>query len=184
MHDFPYNSAEEMYPLLTIKAVKEDFFENLTGGIRMTFSNGQVNFEGNVKNGLKHGDGYEFYQNGNIRYKGRYLKNGYDGKNVVIYNSHLSEDNVMFEGDFSNGLLNGEINFLWFRDNVKQIFSYALLWNAFYINGLLQSNDDHKKLNRKINQGNACMDFKYEGYFDKGKKDDYGEIFCFETSKC
>jgi antitoxin component YwqK of YwqJK toxin-antitoxin module len=142
-----------------------------------------VYYQGSVRQGLKYGQGTEFYPNGNLRYSGKFKANGYDGQNVVVYNSYL-EDNILLEGNFENGKLWGPVNFLWYRDNVQNMLSYCMLWNAHYVNGQLHSlQDEHIKENKKMNVTNPCMDFRYEGFFITGKKEGYGEIYCYDTQK-
>ena len=180
-HDFPYNSPDDIYPLLTIKAIKENPFDELIGALRLTYKNGQVYYEGSIKNGQKDGQGCEFYPNGNLRYNGLFKKDGYHGKNLVIYNSR-DVDNIMIEdGNFNEGKLDGKIDFLWFRDNIKNYFSYCLLWNSWFQDGVLHSPEEQGK--HATHHSTPIMDCIFQGFFYKGRKNGYGEIYCDESQK-
>ena len=60
------------------------------------YNNGNLEFEGEYKNGKRDGKGKKYYDNGNLKFEGEY-KNG-KAWNGVIYNQKNNETYVLKEG--------------------------------------------------------------------------------------
>ncbi len=90
---------------------KQDFYKKTT------------QFEGEYLNGLKHGQGKEFYTNGKIKFEGQYLKGlkwngkGYDTRNNISYElkegtgiikEYYDYGDLKFEGELLNGKKHGK----------------------------------------------------------------------------
>ena len=82
-----------------------------------------IQFEGEYLNGLKHGQGKEFYTNGKIKFEGQYLKGlkwngkGYDTRNNISYElkegtgiikEYYDYGDLKFEGELLNGKKHGK----------------------------------------------------------------------------
>lgn len=143
------------------------------GAIKLYHSNGQVAYNGNLKNGLKDGEGEEFYKNGNLKYKGPFKEGGYHGEHLTIYNSHL-EKNIMLKGSFNKGTLEGKVDRIWFRDNEKYN------GNRFVIDAHFK---DGKMEGDQVIHLNPTGGFYFKGSYKNGMKEGHGTLFCDDTGK-
>ena len=76
--------------------------------IVLVFFENQLSFEGEYLNGVRHGNGKEYYDNGKLKFEGEYL-NGVRHGNGKEYNNH---GKLKFEGKYLNGK----------RDEICKIF--------------------------------------------------------------
>lgn len=69
-----------------------------TGQVK-TYSDGILRYDGNMKNGVEHGNGIYYYGNGQIRYDGQWKNGKYDGKGKMF-----DEDgSLLYDGKWKDG---------------------------------------------------------------------------------
>lgn len=59
------------------------FVDGVINGEAVTYSHEGKIFEGTMKNGVKCGNGTEYYDNGNVKYEGEFKDGVYDGKGTL-----------------------------------------------------------------------------------------------------
>ena len=143
------------------------------GPVLLYHSNGQLAYTGNLQNGLKDGDGEEYYKNGNLKFKGPFKEGGYHGEHLTVYNSHL-EKNIMLKGNFHKGTLDGKVDRIWFRDNEKYNGNRFVI-DAHFKDGLMEG--------ESVIHLNPTGGFYYKGAYKAGKKEGHGTLFCDDTGK-
>ena len=119
------------------------------------YHNGKLKFEGEYLNGNKlNGKGYNI--NGNVEYEIN------DGKGKIkLYNS---EDEILFEGEYINGKLNGKGRINYFENELifEGEFMKGIILNAklYYVNNNLEYEIKNGKGNIKYLFSGSS---KYEG---------------------
>lgn len=158
--------------------------ENSNGSVKIYHQNGQLDYKGELKNGLKNcEDGEEYYENGSLRYKGQFRENGYNGKDVCVFQPFLDiyqplqTSNLLLKGNFKNGKLEGELT----DSGDSRLYlvspnSESLVWWASFSNGKFDTTNDKQKATILLNDPN--IDCLYEGNYRNGLKHGYGYIQC------
>ena len=139
-----------------------------------------VIFEGEYKDGIKNGKGKKYYNNGNLKFEGKYLNGkkwngkGYDRKGNLIYElkngdgyvkkyyyAHIfHKDVLIYEGEYKNGEKNGK---------GKEYDRYGkLIYEGEYKDGKKQGKGKKYYHNEKDDYINNYI--KFEGEFLNGKK--------------
>ena len=124
---YKYNyKIKECTPLLGF-----NYFEikNGKGKIKDYYANGEIKFEGQYLNGLKNGNGKEYYKSkdfetnrcvyannnnnicyykGKLEYEGEDLNDDYDDYDDYDYDDDYNNINIKYKGEYLNGLRNGK----------------------------------------------------------------------------
>lgn len=150
---------------------------NITGPCKLFHTNGKVAYEGKLVNGLKDGDGTEYYKNGKVRYTGNFKEGGYHGIDQPIYNGHLDK-NLLLRADFDKGTVNGKVDRIWFRDNLTYNGNRFII-DAHYKDGKL----DTEATGTEIIHLNPTGGYYYKGHYKNGMKHGLGAIYCDDTHK-
>lgn len=125
----------------------------------------QKQVEYTLKNGLRHGDYFAWYPNGNIRVKGSYFGGNYNGQWTWYFlNGKIQTQGNYFYGDkngewkqyYENGKLSSKIQFLLGNNEGKEIY--------YFENGKISTEKNYKK---NIPDGKATY------YEPTGKVDHY-----------
>ncbi|MFZ5352376.1 MAG: MORN repeat-containing protein [Bacillota bacterium] len=76
---------------------------NFSGDGRVYYDNGNLKYEGSIKDGLYTGEGSLYTEDGRLYYKGSFDRNDFSGKGQTFHKN----GNIKYEGDFLNGEYNG-----------------------------------------------------------------------------
>ena len=177
--DFYLDNSDRQY---SAQIVGEDpsqtyTLNNITGTSKFFHSNGKVAFDGKLKNGLREGDGTEYYKDGKIRFNGKFKEGGYHGNDQVIYNGHLDR-NVLLKGDFDKGTVTGKVDRIWFRDNMTYNGNRFII-DAHFKDGKL----DSEATGKEIIHLNPTGGYYYKGHYRNGMKHGFGALYSDDTNK-
>ena len=132
------------------------------------YKNNKKRYEGSFKNGNHHGNGKEYYDNGILKYFGEFNNGVYDKKGI----EYDEEGNKLYEGEFKNGKYNG---------NGKLYRNGKIIYEGDFVNNKLQGkgkefDDEGKVLYSGEFQNNAYEGFgsrfllkPYEGYWSNNR---------------
>ena len=134
------------------------------------YKNNKKRYEGSFKNGKHHGKGKEFYENGILKYEGEFNQDKYD-KIGIQYDENGQK---IYEGDFKNGKYHGK---------GKLFRKGKLIYEGDFIDDKLQGkgkefDEEGKVLYSGDFQNNAYNGFgsrflvrPYEGYWTNNRPD-------------
>jgi uncharacterized protein len=183
-----HNNAQPMVDGLRIN--QYDIDGNKTGYWEEYFSNGELDFKGSYKNGLRDGYWVEYYSSGNLWFKGSYkddLRDGYwewyhnNGKLHSKGNYKDDKEDGYWEYYYYNGKLDTKGNLI----NGKA----DGYWESYWGNGQLESKGRYKDGKRygywewyyyygKLHSKGSYIDGKRDGiweeYWDNGKLSNKG----------
>ncbi|WP_350344656.1 hypothetical protein PRVXT_001083 [Proteinivorax tanatarense] len=135
-----------------------DFKDGKLNGNGKLYQRGALRYEGFWKNGSPHRHGKLFYSNGNLKYEGRWKYGNKYGKGS-LYNS---QENLIFEGNFIDGIMFPKDNF--------QLVNHDGYWD-----GSLDKNNSityKGKWTENVYKGNVKFFTEdmliYEGYWKHG----------------
>jgi antitoxin component YwqK of YwqJK toxin-antitoxin module len=143
---------------------------------------GRVKYNKDVKwiNGKVIGDGdiTDFYENGAIKYIGKYNNDMYNGKGILYYNSGLDNINLSYkkyEGQFKNNNYEGKgklyysIEELSFFNNIKD--NNNSKYNHIKYEGQFKNNNYHGKGVLKFPNNKICYDGNFYNNFINEKNE-------------
>ena len=155
--------------------------------------NNKLLFEGQYVNGKKHGKGKEYFENGNIKFKGKYLKGrkirgrGYNNNQNIIFvlksdgkaTEYYDNGNLKFEGEyFDEKRWNGR------GYNIKGEMIYIIKSGKgkvidYYDNGELKFEGEyiHGEKNGKGKEYNKNGIIAFEGQYLNGKRHGIGKEY-------
>ncbi len=87
--------AGSCYPSIMVTEMKKD----RPNGDAKVYEFGVLTYDGEMKNGNRHGKGTLFYENGQKRYKGEFKRGRYHGKGTL----YDSDGSVQYKGKWENG---------------------------------------------------------------------------------
>ena len=111
--------------------------------------NGEMYYLGPFRNGIREGEGKEYYNNGEKKYEGNFSNNEYNGKGTLFYESGKKQ----YEGYFENGKKEGEGTEYYESGKIKYHGTF--------------SNDQYNDKNGMFYEETG---WKYNGEFKNGKK--------------
>ena len=120
------------------------------------YDNGVVKFEGEYLNGIKNGEGKEYYDNGKIKFEGEYSNTEKDGNGKEYY----SNGKIKFEGKYFKG-----------KKWDGKIYNYKCKKICEIKNGKGTIKDfyDNGKLKFEGNYSNGKKNGEGKEYYDNGK---------------
>ena len=143
-----------------IKYDGEIFNDKFEGKGKYYYENDEY-YIGLFKNGLKNGEGIEYYQNGNIKYEGEFVDDKFEGKGKYIFKNGES-----YKGDFKNGLFHGKGIYYYKDGNIRYAGDFI---------------DDKFEGNGKYNYENGEY---YIGQWKNDKKNSKGKYYYKDNSVC
>ena len=134
---------------------------------KLYYPNGNIKYNGGLKNNKYEGKGILYYENGIIKYEGNFINNKCEGKGIFYYEN----GNKCYEGDFVNDKFEGK-GILYDKNGNK--FYEGNFFNGKYEGkGILYYGNENKLyegnfVNDKF-EGKGIYNKIYEGNFVKGK---------------
>jgi len=137
------------------------------GHVKIFHDNGNIYYDGYIKNGLKHGHGKEFHYNGILKYEGYYNNDKIDADNVTIY---FDTGQFYYIGKVKDGLFQDKGKISLYKSGEANDTHKKTL-NPEYKDGMLHNNDTKIAY---MSPGNV---FRYNGDFKEGKKEGNGSLY-------
>ena len=134
-------------------------------------------YEGEFNNGLKHGEGIEYFKNG-IIYSGKFINGKRNGKGIFIW-----PDGDRYEGEFKDGLRDGKGTYYYSnRNGARYIGEFVKGKFGGFGKFIYQSGDIYEgELKDGNRDGKGTYIFsngqKYIGYWLKGKRNGEGILY-------
>jgi antitoxin component YwqK of YwqJK toxin-antitoxin module len=116
------NPNTESINFYYIDIIDEKFYLNdelYTGDVFSKHRNGEIQFEGHVKNGKEEGEWKSYHDNGRIENAATYVMGKSSGKNLT----YLNNGTLREEKNYKNGRLEGEYK-LWYNKDQLEITGY------------------------------------------------------------
>ena len=151
-----------------------NFNDKYEENVRYDYEDGTY-YIGQTKNGLRHGKGKMYYENGNILYDGDFIEDNEEGNGKYYY-----ENGEYYIGDWGNSLRNGTGKLYYKNGNLKYEGDFIEdnfegKGKYYYRNGDIYEGEYQKGLRHgKGKVINKHGSLKYEGYFIDNKYEGQG----------
>ena len=176
--------------LSNIIIYKGSFFNGKKHGEGVEYyDNGNMKYKGIFFKDKKHGKGVEYHENGNLKYEGNFEDDLYSGKDTKLY---TIDGNLSYEGDFVKGEFNGNgKEYIYIAHSLKQIVlpgsdlaKQKEGSKTTKYKGTYLNGKYHGKGELQVRLDDGTLRYIYKGSFVNGKFEGYGETSGDDATLC